>query len=226
MTKGSRTDSAEQILQDLEEAAHPAAAAAAPAVASPAVASPAAAAPAAAALAAATPAAAAATAEAAIATTTAVDAVAAAAPPEMAPSFNHSRATVGEVWHAARRGDVDSMKTALARGESTEQADGVRGVTRCSIHLYLTGTRVPYPPASHLIPVEHLQLGVTALLIASSRGHDNACCTLLKAGADPSATTKVRIFVLRIASSLAGVYLTSDAIYVYDRLARPPSTAL
>ena len=108
--------------------------------------------------------------------------------------YNHAPSPAGVIVRAAKTGRVAALQAALDAGGSTAEADAVR--------YYVKGPRKgrttqagdsivceTFPP---FLPLTLLQYGDTASHWAATLGHLEALRTLLAAGADPAASTRVR----------------------------------
>ena len=110
--------------------------------------------------------------------------------------YNHAPAPEGTVYQAALLGDVPALQAALDAGGSTEVADGVRGGKEGAMgrgRRQMEETRFwEGSQGSSAPPIHVLQHSQSACLWAASKGHLEALRTLLAAGANPAAASKVR----------------------------------
>ena len=108
--------------------------------------------------------------------------------------YNHAPSPAGVIVRAAKTGRVAALQAALDAGGSTAEADAVRyyvkgprkGRTTQAGDSFVCET---FPP---FLPLTLLQYGDTASHWAATLGHLEALRTLLAAGADPAASTRVR----------------------------------
>ena len=104
-------------------------------------------------------------------------------PATLRVGYNHAPAPAGAVLAAARAGDVPALQAALDAGGSTEEVDEVRFVDVWTREKIVEG-----PTSFPAI----LQNGFSALYYAASGRRLEALSTLLAAGANPAAASKVR----------------------------------
>ena len=104
-------------------------------------------------------------------------------PATLLVGYNHAPAPAGAVLAAARAGDVPALQAALDAGGSTEEVDEVRFVDVWTREKIVEG-----PTSFPAI----LQNGFSALYYAASGRRLEALSTLLAAGANPAAASKVR----------------------------------
>ena len=112
-------------------------------------------------------------------------------PATLRVGYNHAPAPAGAVLTAAKFVDVKKLQGALDAGGSTEEADEVRDARQGRPKREKWGRKERIRNNAPLRPF-WLQHGFTASYWAAARGHLEALRTLLAAGANPAATTRVR----------------------------------